>query len=748
MTIDQTELSLRQLKQEQELILNQVDNAIALFNQSHHLVLFNRKLAEIWGGETDWLKQKPHVDILCAKLMAFGYWSSQDCDRLKQALTANDIQESFSFDVQQTNGIYLDVYTSITSDDGRLFTLRDVTKYQHSQATLNAEVRRLRFLLGLTERLQVSGDLREIGQFALSYLVQAMNAAFGDVKVITGEGNQRWAGIITNQISTQFIATYGEPAVSQMQAVLEQGIPYGQGLLWQVVETGQPIFVENYHLHPKAVIGFRNPAIGQIGIFPIPSTRGTIIGVLTLESRTLEKLQEAPQQDMLMAACRTLGVAIERAQYQENLRHANEQLERASQLKSEFLASMSHELRTPLNSILGFSDLLLRQTGGTLTPRQINHVNAIEKSGQHLLQLINDILDLSKIEAGKAELNLEAIAIQDFLMECLKMMQPRAEKKQIALSLELDYRLNRVFLDERRVRQIAINLLANAVKFTPEKGQIKLSSKLKYGQDIQGDFRPDCSPMNLNTPYFCLEVSDSGIGIAENKWHLLFRPFQQIDCSLSRKHEGTGLGLALTKRLAELHGGTVSVQSVVGSGSTFRVWLPLTNMGQITHGVEITDPVNPIVKQNRLSQVDGVDTKRILVVEDQLSNQMLISEVLEYEGFTVELIADGKTMLETIYSQLVSPSSLPDLVLMDIQLPEVDGFELIRQMKAHPLWQKVPVIAVTAMAMSGDRDRCLQAGADAYLSKPLDLPQVILTVQSFVKSNKSDLIVETRGEDE
>jgi signal transduction histidine kinase/ActR/RegA family two-component response regulator len=601
------------------------------------------------------------------------------------------------------------------------------------QTSLNAEIKRLIFLQGLTERLQPAVELHEIGQFALAYLVQTMGAAFGDVKVIIGEGKNAYAGVLTNEISTEFIATFGIPAVRDMEAVLKQGIPYGQGLLWQVVETGEPLFVDDYKNHPQAVAAFRHPGIGQLGIFPIPGATGKIIGVLTLECRSGQKLQEAPQQDILLAACRTLGVAIERAQAQEHLLRANEDLERASRLKSQFLASMSHELRTPLNSILGFADLLQRQTGGTLTPRQLMHVQAIEKSGQHLLQLINDILDLSKIEAGKVELELASVSIQRLCNECLKMIQPRADKKRIALSLELDYRLKQALLDERRVSQMLINLLSNAVKFTPEEGTVKLRGRLAYGSQLKQEFRPDRSPVNSSTPYLCLEVIDSGIGIPKDKLHLLFRPFQQVDSSLARRHEGTGLGLVLTKRVAELHGGTVSVESQENTGSTFRVWLPLTEMRS---SLAADTTVGNSQKQGSfvLKNEPLKDAKRILVVEDQPFNQALISEVLELEGYAVELIDDGKTLLETLRSPSVTPQSLPHLILMDIQLPDVDGFELIRQLKAHSIWKRVPVIAVTALAMAGDRDRCLEAGADEYLSKPLDLEKVITTVRSLVET--------------
>ncbi|MGD1804874.1 ATP-binding protein [Dapis sp. BLCC M126] len=732
--MDDFEIDLQRWKEEQELILNQIDNGIALFDNSNHLILFNQKLPEIWGLLPEWLAQKPHSDVIFAEIVAQGYWSTEQYQQLQNCLLKIETESQLLY-IEQSNGISLKVDCTLTSDGGHLLTFRDVSIYQKSQASLNAELRRLRFLLGLNERLQYSDSLREIAQFALNYLVEVMNAAFGDVKVINGEGKNRQAGPISNEISSQFIATYGEIAVAEMEGLLKQGIPYGQGILWQVVESGKPMYVEDYANQPNSIPGFRHPGIGQLGIFPIPATDGTIIGVLTLESRNLQKLQEAAQKDMLFAACRTLGVAIERAQSQERLRQINEELERSSQLKSEFLASMSHELRTPLNSILGFSDLLQRQISEPLSDRQVNQVRLIQKSGQHLLQLINDILDLSKIESGKTELSLELINIHEVCTDCLRMIQPRADKKRLALSLELDYRISTVYLDQRRVRQIIINLLSNAIKFTPEGGQVKLSGYLAYGSQVQGNYRPDCSPINSSTPYLCLEVKDSGIGIPEDRWEILFSPFQQIDSSLSRRHEGTGLGLALTKRLAELHGGTISLDSQVSKGSTFRVWLPLTEMRE-----ELT--VSSASEEGyKVSSEGGTDKRleseksaRILIVEDQPYNQLLISQVLEIEGYEVELISNGKTMLDTINSPLVTSPSLPNLILMDIQLPEVDGLELIKKIKAHSIWHSVPVIAVTAMAMSGDQEKCLNAGASAYLSKPLNIEQMIDLIKSLLSN--------------
>lgn len=257
----------------------------------------------------------------------------------------------------------------------------------------------------------------------------------------------------------------------------------------------------------------------------------------------------------------------------EELEAAWQEAQAANQLKSEFLATTSHELRTPLNAIIGCIQLV---RDGCCDDREeeMDFLLQAHDSAMHLLKIINDLLDISKIEAGKVELNLQPVSIRDLCEQCLKMIQPGAEKKQLSLSIELDPHLDWVPLDERRVRQMIINLLSNAVKFTPEGGKVKLSGKLTLGEQLAKEVRPDHSPINASTPYLCLEVADSGIGIPEDRWHLLFRPFQQADSSHTRKHEGTGLGLALTKRLAELHGGTISFQSAPGKGSTFRIWLP------------------------------------------------------------------------------------------------------------------------------------------------------------------------------
>ncbi len=277
----------------------------------------------------------------------------------------------------------------------------------------------------------------------------------------------------------------------------------------------------------------------------------------------------------------------------------------ANQLKSEFLATTSHELRTPLNAIIGCVRLV---RDGCCDDRdeELEFLQQADDAALHLLKIINDLLDIAKIEAGKVELNLQPVPIQDLCRQCLKMVEPGSEMKRLTLVLELDDRVDRVLIDERRVRQMVINLLSNAVKFTPEGGQVKLKVWLGYGHQLEQDNRPDRSPVNPNTPYLCLEVQDSGIGIPNDRWHLLFRPFQQIDSSLTRKHEGTGLGLSLTKRLAELHGGTLSFDSTQDKGSTFRIWLPFLEPMPLNGSVGAIDP--PDLSRNSTNQLTEVQS--------------------------------------------------------------------------------------------------------------------------------------------
>lgn len=293
---------------------------------------------------------------------------------------------------------------------------------------------------------------------------------------------------------------------------------------------------------------------------------------------------EARQEDQrlidLIAASTELGLFIQRKQAEEEIRKSLVKEQELNQFKSSFIANLSHEVRTPLTSVLGLSSVLLQQHFGPLNAKQEQYVAMIHSSGEHLLKLINDLLDLAKIEAGKQELYPEAVDVAELCQSAIAMVAVRAAAKQQQLSLELPVASESIVVDQQRIRQILINYLSNAVKFTPEGGAIVLSSRLASQSEVAANTMPvesTDSPADTlpDTRFLVLAVSDTGVGIPPEKQHLLFRSFQQVNLTSEHPYEGSGLGLALSKQLAELHGGRVSVTSTVGSGSTFSVWLPL-----------------------------------------------------------------------------------------------------------------------------------------------------------------------------
>ncbi len=392
---------------------------------------------------------------------------------------------------------------------------------------------------------------------------------------------------------------------------------------------------------------------------------------------------------------------------------ANAELGRASRLKDEFLASMSHELRTPLNAILGLSEALIEETYGPLNSRQANSLNRIHESGRHLLALITDILDISKIEAGKITLEISPIAVTDVCEASLRMVKQAALAKGISTALNLAGSSLVLNADQRRLKQILVNLLSNAIKFTPKGGEVGLDV---YRDDETGEM--------------CFEVWDTGIGIHPFDLERIFEPFVQLDSSLSRMHPGTGLGLALVRRLALLHGGRVAVESELDKGSRFTLRLPLRQ--GVPFALRDADPgLDAPVRIAHPSTVERKGT--IMFVEDHEDTLVAISEYLSGKGYTVSAVTDGHNLLEHI-----GPTS-PDLLLMDIQLPDISGLDLIARLRREPAWSKLPIIAVTALVMPGDRERCLAAGANEYLAKPVRLARLLEIIEGYLPPTNAGL---------
>jgi signal transduction histidine kinase len=410
----------------------------------------------------------------------------------------------------------------------------------------------------------------------------------------------------------------------------------------------------------------------------------------------------------------------DRKQSETKLQLANEELKRATRLKDEFLANMSHELRTPLNSILGMNEGLQEGIFGHINERQIQVLQTIESSSTHLLTLINDILDVAKIESGQVTLELTATDLDSLCNSSLAFIKQQSLTKRIQLIPRIPKYLPEIMLDERRIRQVLINLLNNAVKFTLEGGTITL----EVSQVQLESSTTNLTPLN----YIKIAVIDTGIGISAENIQKLFQPFIQIDSALNRQYTGTGLGLALVKRLVELHGGTIELTSEVGVGSCFAINLPI-NIGDPAIEEQTEQDLSG-ESQIGQSQTEGLISPLILLAEDNEANIATFSSYLEAKGYRILLATDGQQVID------FAKAEQPDLILMDIQMPVIDGLEAIKQIRLDPNLVNIPIIALTALAMEGDRDRCLAAGANDYLSKPIKLKQLNLLIQQVLGSVK------------
>ena len=383
------------------------------------------------------------------------------------------------------------------------------------------------------------------------------------------------------------------------------------------------------------------------------------------------------------------------AESNQELELRNREVEHATKLKSRFLASMSHELRTPLNAIVGFSGLLAEQTAGQLNDKQKRFVGHIKQGADHLLQLINDILDLSKIEAGQLEIRCEDFEVKDALPEVLSIIRPLAMAKNIRVQHKLETE-RPLHADRVRFKQILYNLLSNAVKFTPQGGQISI----------------ECIEQQN---FICISVTDTGIGIQAEDQQVIFEEFRQVDGGGA--HEGTGLGLAITKRLTEQQGGRIWLESEIGKGSRFSFTLP---MGNVTSGNASPDYV-PIV--NSLA-APGRDKPLVLIVDDEAPARELLASYLEPEGYQVAVASSAAEALEK------AQQLRPDAITLDILMPSANGFSTLLSLKSAAQTTPIPIIVVSIV----DQPKLgFALGAADYLVKPVDKLALLNTLRKHVR---------------
>ena len=432
-----------------------------------------------------------------------------------------------------------------------------------------------------------------------------------------------------------------------------------------------------------------------------------IIGALIVR-RTVPGAFSQETSDLLETLASQSAVAIHNARLFRELEVKTQQLEVASQHKSEFLASMSHELRTPLNAVIGFSDVLLERMFGDLNERQDEYLRDIRHSGHHLLELINEILDLSKVEAGRMELDLGAVALPDAIEHGLAMVRERAGRHGISLERDIADDVGIVWADELKLRQVLLNLLSNAVKFTDDGGSVAITAGI-VGEEAH------------------VSVRDTGIGIAEGEQERIFEAFQRGGRTARSGSEGTGLGLTLSKRIVELHGGRIWMTSRLGAGSTFAFALPLRDAPAtaLPH-----DPEGGLAQAAPAHPPAGT----IVVIEDDRHSADLLTLYLEGAGFEVAVAADGVEGLELVRRLR------PRAVILDVRLPRLDGWDVLAGLKADPATASLPVVMVS---MIDEKGRGFALGAAEYLVKPVDREQVLDALARYApaRSDRKTIVV-------
>ena len=462
----------------------------------------------------------------------------------------------------------------------------------------------------------------------------------------------------------------------------------GEGILGYAVEQLETLNITDATLDPRFKILDQSRSPRSLMVQPL-ATPQRVVGAMTISREQVDPFTELDAA-ILKVIVNQASIAIENGRLYEQLQEhagelelANAQIAEVSRLKSEFLANMSHELRTPLNAILGFSELLRDDLAGKISDKQRHDcLDNIHNSGRHLLSLINDILDLTKIEAGRMDLVYEEFGVDSAIREVLNVVRSLAMKKEIEIASTIEPQNALLIADKNKFKQVLYNLLSNAIKFTPPDGKVAVTATAA-GEKL------------------VITVKDSGIGIPPELQHKIFGAFYQVQSASNREYPGTGLGLALTRKLVELHGGVIDFDSRPGEGTTFRVELP--------------------------ARPGPSKRNRVLVVEDNPSNLDLARMVLEGNGLAVDTASNGTEGLEK------ARHLQPDLILMDMQLPGVDGLAVTRQLKADPATASIKVVALTANALKGSEEQALAAGCSGYIAKPIELKKFMLQVTNFLE---------------
>jgi len=637
---------------------------------------------------------------------------------------------------------------AISTEERRLLAEREAVEDQRSQATVTTFVVFLVTLVlllgGIAWRLWRDWQARQRAEQAVAeerrydaaharaltlYNAQATReVVLNETLALIGENPlfpvavfyeyEEWGGVL------RVVAAHCAP--SDLKSVLR----IDDGPVGHVARSGKAMYFDRFDpasgLRIETGLASLQPA--ALLVCPV-SYQGRLIGVLALATSAaltprdqafierlgaqfavaLHNLGQLQELNLLAEQLRVRG---------EDIQVKNAELEKASRMKSEFLANMSHELRTPLNAVIGFSGLMKDGLAGDMNAEQLEYANDIHVSGKHLLSLINDILDLSKVESGHMPLELGAAEPSHVVTSAISLMREKASTQRIRLNALCPPGLGSLQLDLRKTKQVVYNLLSNAIKFTPEGGAVTLSMRRVARAEVDGVLEaPDTRlfrPAERTLPTFLeIRVEDSGIGVAPDGLTRLFQPFVQIDSSLSREYAGTGLGLMMVKRLVELHGGGLMLRSVPNAGSTFTVWLPWRPAGderpKAAQEPAPPEPPEPLLPAEP-AHPPGADAPLILVVEDDPRAASLMRSQLESNGYRVEVARSAEDGLSRA-GQL-----MPAALVLDIILPGRDGWDMLSQLKDQPDTGHIPVVIVSITA---EARRGFALGASQVLTKPV-----------------------------
>jgi signal transduction histidine kinase/DNA-binding response OmpR family regulator/ligand-binding sensor domain-containing protein len=519
-----------------------------------------------------------------------------------------------------------------------------------------------------------------------------------------------------------FPYTYGEEVPSR---------PMGEGLTSQVIMTGQPVLINEDVRGTTMRLGVRSIGRDSASFLGVPIlSGGEAVGVLSVQTTDMEGRFTEADQRLLSTIASSVGVAFHNAQLFEEARQAKAVAEQADQAKSTFLSTVSHELRTPLTSVLGFAKIIRKRLDETLFPlvpeedkkiqrakKQVSdNLNVVVSEGERLTKLINDVLDLAKIQAGKITWNMGPVAVTDVIERSLAATSALFEAKKLELVRDLSADLPGVYGDSDRLIQVVINLISNAVKFT-EAGTVTCSAAVQGNEIV-------------------VSVKDSGVGIRPEDQPKVFEKFKQVGDTLTDKPQGTGLGLPISKEIVEHHGGRIWVESEIGKGSTFFFTLPVSTTGVPAKAIDIGTLVRQL-KKNVAGQQPRPNS--VLVVDDDANIRSVLQQEFTEAGYPVRLAENGRKALDMIRDEQ------PGIVILDVMMPEMNGFDVAAVLKNDPATMDIPIIILSIVE---DKERGFRLGVDRYLTKPIDTVSLFREVGALLEQGKSKKKVLVVDEDE